>query len=94
MAGKTLEELRREVQMLKAKQANIEDLKRIQREREQLVKEIKMLKNPNSVAFKQNLRRGLSKVGKGSSKAWSVLSRMADNWERNENSSSYKKKRK
>lgn len=59
----TLEELKRENAKLRARESSRQDMRRIQRERQQLVEENKDLRNPRSTAFKKNLGRAIRRGG-------------------------------
>lgn len=83
----TIEQLKREVQMLRAKQSNLEDLRKIQKERVMLQREIKQLKNPRSIAFKKTLNEGIKLASKGASKGWGILKTIERNYYANEKAS-------
>lgn len=72
----TIEELKKEIERIKRDNSrkeqqlrNFEQSKKeivsIGREKKKLSKELKMLRNPKSTAFKKNLKRGLKITGKG-----------------------------
>ena len=60
----TLEELQRQKRRLQIKREHQGAISRIQREKQQLKKEIKELKNPATQAFKRNVSRGLRTGGR------------------------------
>lgn len=60
----TNEQLEREVRRLRAIKESKQDFMKLQRERNNLRKEIKSLRNPNTHMFKKNLKIGLIRGGK------------------------------
>lgn len=75
----TLKQLKRQRDMFRARRESQKEIAKIGRERKDLQREIKALKNPKSASFKKNLKRGLRIGAKSTLRLFDDLTRPVPN---------------